>query len=404
MHFGLPCLSGLLWVFLSVRITSFKVDPTNPMYLPCDDLSMQRRYFEQQRVVFDVDESIAPLDMYYLLNLSVPNGTGDGIYLPMTCVDKTGERVKAESFVRFGRSRTKHELQHPIRFSPPRFLSNLMTGTFGATMWMMGWDKVTFEGNTYLYHHNPNTNNILFHFHGIGSIGGLETTLLFRNMKKQTSIYILLFEGASLVSPDASNDPAGDLDKHLESSRRFIDLHTEPTASNDRWAPNGDSTPNATYDYRISGQSFGTIQITAMCKQYPQTCLRMTDIILIDPLTIDLPFSRIASIAIYGVFVNDPTKTPLLGTDYLASFIRLENQFNMFMENLDWYEWSIDSLFIRTFSEKLVMIIGTKDHTIDVKPVPIFDLCRTIYTDTYHATSLLLDMQDWIQTIEVSDD
>jgi hypothetical protein len=121
----------------------------------------------------------------------------------------------------------------------------------------------------------------------------------------------------------------------------------------------------------------------------------MTDIILTDPVLVNFPFSKTADIVTYGVFMNHPSYD--IG-NFISSKLRLKKYYDIFHTYVDWYEWSVDSLFIRTFTKQLVLVIGKYDSMIDVKHSPILEECRVIYTETVHGMVIFENFMESLAT------
>ena len=142
--------------------------------------------------------------------------------------------------------------------------------------------------------------------------------------------------------------------------------------------------------------------VSILCRQSPDTCLGMTDIVIIDPLCINGPYSRISWLNTYGAIINHPQFTETAQEEQLMSNFRRTNIHAIDIGQLDWYEWSIDSLFVKTFYRQLVLVIGEHDTAIDAqstKQFPLAEWCRVIYTPRSHGMSLLENFREWISVV-----
>ena len=71
---------------------------------------------------------------------------------------------------------------------------------------------------------------------------------------------------------------------------------------------------------------------------------------------------------------------------------------NFIRDNLDWYEASIDTPFMKRFSKSLTLVIGIHDKSISVNTTSyaMTELCRVIYTNTRHGMVLFTNVLDQI--------
>lgn len=334
-------------------------------YPRCNDMTAQYEYLETERWMFGVSSDVSPFDSATLF----PNRT---VFMPSVCQNENGDYIQpAISNCEFIEQNTHLEL-----FPPTNRYTGLDKYATYATdfVWrMLGWQKQIADGEHYWYLDNPNTDNIAFYLHGINGANGLENMYLLRQLAQNASVYFSVYSPVFYL--DANYEYKHTYSEHIDNLNSFI---LSQTASDGR--------------YDIVGNSYGTIRTTTLCKRYPDTCERMTNIILTDPLNINIPYSRIFSSILYGVFYPHPVHTPKYRQSVTIQTLRLSKYYMGVWNDMDWYEWSIDSPMIRRFSDKIVLVIGLRDrHIVLNRDSPVFKLSRVIYTDTRHGMCVFSD-------------
>ncbi len=329
------------------------------VYPRCNDMIAQHEYLETERWMFGVSPDVSPFDSETLF----PNRT---VFMPSACHNDNGDYIQPQiSNCEFIAKNTHLELLPPTN----RFTGLDKYATYATDfLWrMLGWKKHIVDGEHYWYFNNPNTNNVAFYLHGINGVNGLENIYLLRQLTQNASVYFSIYSPVFYLN--TNYDYQHTYSDHINNLNRFI---LSQMVSGD-----------AQYD--IVGNSYGTIRITTLCKRYPDTCERMRNIVLTDPLNLNVPYYRMFHSALYGVFFPHSIWTPKYRKGITIQTLRLSKYYKGLWDNMDWYEWSIDSQMIRRFSDKIVLVIGLRDkHIVLNRDSPVLKLCRVIYTDTRH--------------------
>ncbi len=331
----------------------------NPFYLRCDDIQAQKAYFENERIAFGIDSSIATFNATIAFN-GIPE------YFPVSCRDSSDKYQKTKSYIQYYINNVVLPIL-PIHMKMT-FFDSIIYNLIDSLWKFTNWKYVIIDGEHYMYLENKNTNNVAFYFHGINAMNGMENLYLLRDLTKQASVYIMIY--TPLFIFESYNGYSHTFDERLSNVSRFIQTKTVESD-----AP-----------YVIMGNSFGSIQVTSMCKQYPETCLSASKIILTDPVTLTMPYSRTHDALAFGVFANHDIYTRLFNKSVaVVSVLRQPRFYDLLLHSVDWYEWSIDSVFIRLYAKQLVLVVGTNDNMIDINmKSPILSECQVIYTDTSH--------------------
>jgi hypothetical protein len=362
-------------------------------YPRCNDATAQHEYLETERWMFGVSSDVSPFESETLFpnrTVFMPSACNDGVgnlrFPPSltrawgSCAEGADERfafkqppcygIPSVSNCEFIKQNTHLELFPPIT----RYTGLDKYATYATNfVWrMLGWQKQIADGEHYWYLENPHTNNIAFYLHGINGANGLENMYLLRQLAQNASVYFSVYSPVFYL--DANYEYKHTYSEHIDNLNSFILSQT---------------TSDGRYD--IVGNSYGTIRTTTLCKRYPDTCERMTNIILTDPLNINLPYSRIFPSILYGVFYPHPD-TPKYRQSMTIQTLRLSKYYMGLWNYMDWYEWSIDSPMIRRFADKIVLVIGLRDrHIVLNRDSPVLKLSRVIYTDTRHGMCVFSD-------------
>jgi hypothetical protein len=338
----------------------------NPFYLPCDNIQAQQEYFERERKLFAIGDAKQPFNLTNIIPDHEP-------YFPMTCKNDDGTYRKPKlSHVEYLCNHTNLALKYPLnRFT---MLDDTFNWAINQVWKLTSWQRVHLFGEDYMFYQNTNTNDTVFFLHGINVMNGLENLYLLNDITKRANVYILIYHPILFFDRTPYTHTYDETIDNLHTMMR----NTVTSAQ-----------------YQIIANSFGTIQITTLCKRYPSLCLQMTDIILTDPVLVNYPFSKTSDIVTYGVFMNHPLYDI---HNFITDKLRIKKYYDIVHTQADWYEWSIDSLFIRTFTKQLVLVIGKYDSLIDGKHSPILDECRVIYTETVHGMVLFDNFMESLTT------
>lgn len=353
----------LLFLGLCAIVTAID---KSALYPQCNDILAQYGYLETERLMFGVSRDISPFDTESLF----PNRT---IFIPSACRNDDGEYTMENGKTsKFIAQNTHLELLPPTnRFSGFDKYATYVTDFIWK---MLGWEKHIVNGEHYWYLNNPNTNNVAFYLHGINGVNGLENMYLLRQLAQNASVYFSVYSPVFYL--DTNYEYNHTYSQHIDNLNSFI------------------RTQIVSFDaqYVIVGNSYGTIRATTLCKRHPDTCTRMKNIVLTDPLNLNLPFSKLYHSAIYGIFFTHQTWTPKYRKSTTIQTLRLSKYYMGLWDNMDWYEMTIDSSMIRRFADKIVFVIGLKDKHIDLNyDSPVLKLCRVIYTNTRHGMCVFSD-------------
>lgn len=352
-------------LFLGLCAIASAIDKS-AVYPRCNDATAQYEYLETERWMFGVPPGFSPFDSQTMF-------LNQTIYMPSACQNENGDFIA--STIRnceFIAQNTHLELQPPI---------NRYTGLDKYAMYatdfvwrMLGWKQQIVDGEYYWYLENPNTDNIAFYLHGITGANGLENLLLLNRISKNASVYFSVY--SPVIYLDVNYEYHNTYSHHIDNVNSFI---LSQMVSGD-----------AQYD--IYGNSYGTIRTTTLCKRYPETCERMRNIVLTDPLNLNIPYSRMFHSSLYGIFFPNPKWTEKYRKSTTVQTLRLSKYYMGLWNDMDWHEWSIDSPMIRRFADKIVLVIGLRDkHIVLNRDSPVLKLCRVIYTDTRHGMCIFSD-------------
>ena len=335
-------------------------------YPKCNDLYEQHEYYENERQIFNVTHDRSPFDLEYFHDTTRFHHT--------TCiVDEKIQRItdgSCQFIMKYSYLDEQTKLRRISTFDS-------LAWKFTDSLWYLsGWTRLIENGEHYWYYPNETSNRTVFYLHGINVLNGFENIILLRKLTRHASVY------ASVYSPilyfDADYEYNHTYSQHIDNVATFIREHK--TIHND-----------------IIGNSYGSIRITTICKRYLDICDKMDNIVLTDPLTINLPFSRMFDACLYGIFFTHPNKTHIYHQSMTINTLRLERHYMHVYNYMDWSEWTIDSIMLKRFAHNMVLVIGEQDGLIDInRDSPAMNLCRVIYTDTQHGFVIFTDFMDQV--------
>lgn len=328
-------------------------------YLNCNE--SQTPYFETERDLFGVAAHDTPF---------FNKGDLEGIQqLPTTCI---GENSYTETKTAQYLYNNIEKPIPPSKFIHVPLVSPLLNIATDIIWKMTGWKKQTHHDEQYWYYENPNTDNVVVYFHGLNGMNALENMYLLSELTSQASVYVSIYPH-SFIQRNSYNHTYSE---HINNVIDFLKYNL----------------PGKTV--ALVGNSYGTIRITTLCKRYD--CLKMSNIVLTDAINVNIPF-YVFKVLFYGIFFeNEQTST--YNSSITVKTLKQEKHYRHFLDNLDWYEWAIDSYFMNYYRNNLVLTIGEHDKFLKVNKTSyaMTQLCRVIYTPTRHGMVLFSNVLDGI--------
>jgi hypothetical protein len=329
-------------------------------YLLCSQ--SQREYFEQERDLFGV----APHELPFEAHLS---------HYPTSCINDGGAMVEYPEFTKYMLQSMQYDIKPSVKISASPYLYRVVDWSTTLIWRLLGWRYTMYNEEYYWHYENLQSNNTVFFFHGLNAMNGLENILLLHQFKQNASVYVSLYE-STFIFERRNNVYNHTFSQHVQNVRDFISLFHPETLS-------------------LVGNSYGTIRIASLCKR--MECDTMQRIILTDPLPVNLPYSMAYRMVAFGVFVNG-SEIEAHEKRSIVRTMKLDKHYQHALTNLDWYQWTIDSHFMKKHSHNLILVIGEGDYgmSINKTSVAMTTLCRVVYLDAKHGECLLKNVREWI--------
>lgn len=345
----------LIYFCLFSLVSSYK-------YLNCNE--SQHLYFETERDLFGIAHNETPF---------FNKGDIEGVhYIPTTCIG-TGENTCVETKSAEYLYNLLDKPLPPGKMLHIPFATQLLTLATDVVWKMSGWKKQSYYDEQYWYYENLTTDNIVVYFHGLNGMNALENMYLLRHLTSEASVYMSLYPN-TLVQRNSYNHTYSD---HINNVIKFMsnDLSGKTVA--------------------LVGNSYGSIRLTTLCKRYD--CSHISKIVLTDAINVNVPF-YVFKILLYGLFVENE-QTGIYNKSITIQTLKYEKHYHHFLNNVDWYEWSIDTHFMDYYHNNLVLIIGEYDKLIRVNKTSyaMTQLCDVIYTQTRHGMVLFSNVLDGIK-------
>ncbi len=338
-------------------------------YFKCD--SSQKSYFENERMLFGLEDTIQPFESQYL--------TETVNYFPTSCIYNNNTISHYPDSIHFIKQYL-YEKVEPIQMN--RYIPGSAIGMITDYVWrLMGYVKVIYNNELFWYLDNKYTNDVVIFFHGINAFNGLENLYLLNKLSKNNSIYVSIYQPSFIADYFHYNNTYS---QHIYNIISFIRRELSSKTIS------------------MIGNSYGSIRITTLCKRYD--CSNMSNIILTDPVNINFPYSKIFVSLFHGVFSHS-NLTDTYRMISTVNLLRYEKQYRHMENNFDWYEWTLDTPFMNYYKDILTLVIGKYDDLLSVNETSyaMTKICRVIYTNTLHGFVLFTDFLDDIQTIKQSD-
>lgn len=330
-------------------------------YLQCNE--SQHSYFYAERELFGVASHESPF---------FNKGDFEEIqYIPTTCVNKNDVLYDDTKTAKY----LYNFIDNPI---PPTksihipFATQLVNIATDIVWKMTGWTKRIYYDEQYWYYDNPSTDNIVVYFHGLNGMNALENMYLLHQLKSHASVYVSLYPKSFIQSNNYNHTYS----EHINNVISFM------------------KNKLMGRQYALVGNSYGSIRITTICKRYD--CSYISKIVMTDTINVNLPFHTF-KLLMYGVFF-DNEHTSVYNKSITIQTLKTEKQYNILLDSVDWYEWTIDSYFMNLYRNNLVIIMGDYDKFVRVNKTSyaMTQLCRVIYTPTRHGMVLFSNVLDGI--------
>jgi hypothetical protein len=279
----------LLLLALSKITITFGIDNTteNIFFLPCDDVSAFVEYMDIQREAF----GIGPDEHFF----STIDSDGNLVpwYLDSICVDTNRTLVHRLSIA------DKPFTRLPVNdwFESIEPVRNLFAFVTDRIWSWTGWEYQMMHDEYFYVKKHPTSKNIIFFLHGINVMNGVENIPFLGSVYTNSTIYVLaydpqfVFAGGKVIQ--------NSLWSHINNLKNIISTIIETSVDQ----TSVDQTSVASRPMiTIIGTSYGTLRVVSLCKRFPNLCDMMDNIILFDPITINLPFSTLWDYVHDGVY------------------------------------------------------------------------------------------------------
>lgn len=333
------------------------------LYLRCN--ASQAAYFENERMLFGLDNSTEPFEkQYFTTNVS---------YFPTSCInDDDNDILHYPNTIKFI-SQYINKIETPLKFN--QYIPGYAIGRVTDFVWTLaGYKQISYNNEQFWYRGNNKASSVVLFFHGINAANGVENLYLLNKLGKNNSVYVSIYQPSFIADYFNYNSTYS---QHIDDVISFIktELYNETVT--------------------IVGNSFGSIRATTLCKRYD--CSGMSNIILTDPVNINFPYSKTFASLFHGALMksNLTKKYRMIGT---INILREEKHYRHAENNFDWYEWSIDTIFMNYYKTKLIIVIGKYDNLISLNETSyaMTKICRVIYTNTLHGFVLFSDFMDYV--------
>lgn len=331
-------------------------------YLKCN--ISQESYFQNERALFGLDNSVEPFEKSYL--------TSNVTYFPTSCIEDDNRISHYPNTIKLI-AQYVDEREHPIHIN--RYVPGFVIGRVSDFLWTLaGYKQVSYNNELFWYLGNDKSGGVVLFFHGINVANGLENLYLLNKLGKNSSVYVSIYQPSFIADYFYYN---ATYSHHINNIISFIttELYNKTVS--------------------IVGNSYGSIRATTLCKRYD--CSNMSSIILTDPVNLNFPYSKIFVSLFHGV-LSRSNLTNSYRMITTVNLFREEKHYHHIVNNFDWYEWTIDSTFMNYYKEKLIIVIGRYDNLISLNETSyaMTKICRVIYTNTLHGFVLFSNFLDYV--------
>jgi hypothetical protein len=323
----------------------------NAQYMECNNTLQQKEYMENERRLFNVPE--------YELPFNYSEVTTDTIdYFPTACL-YNGTIVRQDTLPRFLLSRVNKFPKNYDRRDRLGFLDKTITTTVNVLWSFLGWKRETHYNEEYWVYKNEHSNHSVVYLHGINKMDGFENMYLLTQLTNNATVYFSIYKPSFLSKQEYKHTYS----EHIDNLRLFLNTLTNVS---------------------LYGHSYGSIRATTLCKRYD--CSSYNKIVLLDPLSINTPYSQIHKHLLFGLFVNHEERTASSGSLFTIMSLNSHKQYNHMIDHLDWYEWTVDTVFMERYRDILTLVISDNDNliTVDKTSYALTNICKVVYTNTSH--------------------
>lgn len=321
----------------------------------CDSFSNKNDYYETERILFNVPSYELPFNYTEITTQQVPHFPED------------------ETFIGYMHS-IADKVKHADPINDQRIWGNDFFINQTPRIWrLLGWQYQIHYDEEYWFYNNTRSENTVFFLHGINGLDGLENMFILNQLTRNASVYFSVHKSAFLLHHPYEHSFSDHMDNVIQFVKTF---------------PNKEKIA-------FVGNSYGSIRLTTLCRR--MDCSNYSQIILTDPLHINMPYSECAKHIIYGVFFDNDSSAWRRRITTI-NLLRTNKQFSFLVENINIKEWTIDTQFMNKYKHNLVLVIGLKDNMISVdrESPAMTQLCRVIYTNTHHGMVLFTRFLDQI--------
>jgi hypothetical protein len=306
----------------------------------------QQQYFENEKLLFNVDKRETPFahDEYSSSQID--------------CFP-----TNAKDFVPFLLS--KNDKLDVIPYNISETVPTSYVSTIAPYVWrLLGWSHRVYYDEEYWVYENNRSDNVVFYFHGLNAFDGLDNLYTLYQLTYHATVYFPIYKHIYITTHEYNHS----FSEHVDNVFKFIDTITRNVS--------------------LVGHSFGSVRAASMCNRYD--CSRFSRIVLLDPLNINAPFSLNFKQLLFGIFLQHNTTAELNELTFIK-VMRTDKQRMHVINNYNWLEWSIDTVFLKKYKHNLVLVVSDNDHLlyIDKTSIALTELSNVIYTTTVHGLIIL---------------
>ena len=387
--------NGLIFstLFNLHSVTSTKSSFSTNYHLQHNDIPAQRAFYVNERVEFGISDEKQPFNGVfdeinygnYPIRYSINNDPKN-----QTFTDEPRNSFMQILYdIKPDKNLTKLPLLHPITM-------NIIKPFTDAIFKLSGWSHRTYVPPNYTNeteplqmrtkrrHHIPDApdapKEVIYYLHGLNPLNGIENIQFVGQLSEHLDVNIIMNQNL-LCNNHLTNES---FSSHLSSIIQFI--------NNDFNDPKNKYT-----DYHLIGDSYGSIRLAILARSNPELFDSAKSIVWVDPLSINLPYSP-TFVRVWECVFNSCSGVQ----DPIITLMNHDSQWTFLYNEIDMYDWSIDSNLLYRYADKCSVIIGLNDIYIDMNqtsPVAM-NSCKFHYTDDVHGAVLFNDLNKFVNIIE----